>query len=273
MSDIGPRTLVIDIETSPIEGYFWQLFDQNIAPNQITADWSILSYSAKWLDSTKMMYADTGGRGKSKVRDDKRLTREIVELLEESDIVVGQNHKRFDLKKIHARMLLHDIPPYSPIRVVDTKIEVGRRFGVTSKRLEWLSKIYTKTKKGKHREFPGFEMWEACLADNPRAWRKCVSTTGMTYGLRRSCICAFCRGSQPTPTSRRTSRTRTLVALSAGLTRCSGVATSTASKASTRDSSARVVKAGHAANLNSSPTSSGRTCWWVRKGFFPQTPD
>lgn len=167
-----PRILTIDIETAPILGYFWQLFDQNIAPNQIKVDWSILSYSAKWLGEPKVLYADTGGRGKAKVRDDKRLTREIAELLDEADIVVGQNHKRFDLKKIHARMLLHDIPPYSPIRTVDTKVEVGRYFGVSSKRLEWLSKIYTKTKKGKHREFPGFELWEACMADNPRVWRE-----------------------------------------------------------------------------------------------------
>jgi hypothetical protein len=169
---VTPPTLVIDIETAPIKGYFWQLFDQNIAPNQIEHDWFILSYSAKWLHKPKMMYADTGGRGKAKVDDDKKLTREIAALLDEASIVVGQNHKKFDLKKIHARMLLHDIDPYSPIRVVDTKVEVGRYFGVTSKRLEWLSKIYTKTKKGKHREFPGFELWEQCLLDNPRAFKE-----------------------------------------------------------------------------------------------------
>jgi DNA polymerase elongation subunit (family B) len=169
---MSPRTLVIDIETVPLEGYFWQLFDQNIAINQISVDWSIVSYSAKWLDEPTMFYADTGGRGARKVRDDKKLVREIWELLDEADTVVGQNHKRFDLKKIHARMLKHRMLPYSPIRIVDTKIEAGRHFGFTSKRLEYMSAEFTDTPKSKHKEFPGFELWTECLADNPKAFRE-----------------------------------------------------------------------------------------------------
>jgi hypothetical protein len=167
-----PRVLTIDVETAPIEAYVWAIFDQNIAINQIKSDWSILSYAAKWLDSPKMIYADTGGRGRKKVRDDRKLVREIAELLDEADVVIGQNHKRFDLKKIHARMLQHGIEPYSPIRIVDTKIEAGRYFGMTSKRLEWMSAILTDTPKDKHKEFPGFELWTECLADNPKAWRE-----------------------------------------------------------------------------------------------------
>jgi ribosomal protein L37AE/L43A len=167
-----PRILTIDIETAPLEGYFWQLFDQNIAINQIKVDWSILSYSAKWLGESKLLYADTGGRGKSKVRDDKKLARAIWALLDEADVVVGQNSKKFDVKKINARMLQHGMLPYSPIRQVDTKIECGRYFGLTSKRLEWMSAVLTDTPKDKHKEFPGFELWTACLADNPRAWRE-----------------------------------------------------------------------------------------------------
>jgi hypothetical protein len=169
---VNPRTLTIDIETLPIEAYVWALYDQNISPSQVKTDWTIASFAAKWLDSPKMIYADTGGRGRKKVRDDKSLVRQIAELLDEADIVVGQNHKRFDLKKIHARMLQHGIDPYSPIRIVDTKIEAGRYFGMTSRRLEWMSAILTDTPKDKHKEFPGQDLWTACLDDNPRAWRE-----------------------------------------------------------------------------------------------------
>lgn len=167
---MSPRTLVIDIETSPIEAYVWQLFDQNVALNQIKTEWSILSYACKWLGEKKVHYEDTSGRGKARVRDDKKLMRGLWEMLDEADIVVGQNHKKFDLKKIHARMIEHGYKPYSPIRVVDTTIEARRYFGFTSKKLEWMSKHLTDTPKDDHKDFPGFELWTECLADNPRAW-------------------------------------------------------------------------------------------------------
>jgi DNA polymerase elongation subunit (family B)/ribosomal protein L37AE/L43A len=167
-----PRTLVIDIETAPIEAYVWGLFDNNVALNQIKTEWSILSYAAKWLDEKQVHYDDTSGRGARKVRDDKKLMRGLWELLDEADIVVGQNHKKFDLKKIHARMVEHGYKPYSPIRVVDTTIEARRYFGFTSKKLEWMSKHLTDCPKDSHKEFPGFELWTECLVDNPRAWRE-----------------------------------------------------------------------------------------------------
>lgn len=167
-----PRTLIIDIETSPIEAYVWQLFDQNVALNQIKTEWSILSYAAKWLDEPKVYYDCTGGRGKSKVREDRKLMQGLWDLLDEAEIVVGQNHKKFDLKKINARLIEHGFKPYSPFKIVDTTIEARRYFSFTSKKLEWMSKHLTDTPKDDHKEFPGFELWTECLSDNPRAWRQ-----------------------------------------------------------------------------------------------------
>ncbi len=167
-----PRTLTIDVETAPLKGYFWQIRDENIGLNQIEEDWCLLSYSAKWLGHKEMIYSDTGGRGKSKVRDDKRITREIHALLDEADIVVAQNGKRFDVKKVNTRMLMHRIPPYSPIRVVDTYQVAKSKFGFASNKLEWLSGQLTDTPKDDHREFPGFYLWLECLKDNPKAWKQ-----------------------------------------------------------------------------------------------------
>ena len=62
------KILVLDIETAPILGYVWQLFDQSVALNQIYKDTHILSWSAKWFESedkktiygphNKVMYMD-----------------------------------------------------------------------------------------------------------------------------------------------------------------------------------------------------------------------
>lgn len=166
------KILTLDIETAPLESYTWGIWEQNVGLDMIKTEWSILSYAAKWLDKKTVMYADTGGRGVAKVRDDKKLVGEIWKLLDDADIVVAQNGARFDLKKINARLIVHGFGPYSPVRVVDTLSVAKKHFGFTSNKLEWQSKYLTDSPKSKHRKFPGFELWSEVLKDNPQAWRE-----------------------------------------------------------------------------------------------------
>lgn len=178
---LGPRIVTLDIETAPLESYHWGLWDQNIGLDFIQLEWSILSFSAKWLGEKKVVYCHTGGRGKSKVRDDRAVCQELWNILDEADIVVTQNGKSFDIKKINARLIELGFKPYSPIKVIDTKLIAKKHFSFTSNRLEWMSKHLTNAKKSKHKEFPGFELWTECLKDNPKAWAEmrkynCIDT-------------------------------------------------------------------------------------------------
>jgi len=169
---IGPKVVAIDIETAPLEAYTWGIWEQNVALDQIKTDWSILSFSAKWLHERKIIYADTGGRGPDKVRDDSELLKQLWDVLDAADIVVAQNGKAFDIKKINARLIRAGFPPYSPIRIVDTMLVAKKAFAFTSTKLAFLSANLTKTKKLTHKKFPGFSLWLACLDDNPAAWRE-----------------------------------------------------------------------------------------------------
>jgi uncharacterized protein YprB with RNaseH-like and TPR domain len=166
----GPRILTLDIETAPLDVHVWGIWQQDVGLNQIKDDWSILSYSAKWLHEKEVMFVGTGGRGKKKVRDDKALCEKLWRLLDEAEIVVTQNGARFDIPKINARLITHGFGPYSPIRVVDTKQIAKRYFAFTSNRLEFLTSKLTNTKKSTHKKFPGFELWSECLKDNGAAW-------------------------------------------------------------------------------------------------------
>jgi predicted RNA-binding Zn-ribbon protein involved in translation (DUF1610 family) len=165
------RIGTLDIETSPILAYVWSLWKQTIAINQIHTDWSILAFSYKWLDEQKVHHHNTGGRGADKVRDDADLMRLLWKFLDEADIVIAQNGVAFDVKKINARFLELGMAPPSPYKVIDTKLEAQRVARFTSNRLGWLSEALTDTPKSEHKEFPGFELWVECLADNPKAWR------------------------------------------------------------------------------------------------------
>lgn len=167
-----PRILTLDIETAPIEALVWRIFDENIGLDQIQKDCTILSFGAKWLHNPKMIYRDTSGRGIEKVRDDKPIMQPLWDLLDEADIVVAQNGQAFDIKTINARMLIHGMRPYSPIKQVDTFLTAKRLFRFTSNKLEWQAQVLTDTKKSKHHKFPGIELWLECLKDNPEAWKE-----------------------------------------------------------------------------------------------------
>lgn len=171
MKNEAPKVLVLDIETTPLALLGWGLFDQNFSLDQIQAEWSIMSFSAKWLGQARVIYMDTGGRGKANVRKDRKLMKPLRDLLNDADIVIAQNGKKFDMRKINARLIEHGFKPPSPYKVVDTMLEARRYFAFTSQKLAWTSEHLTTVPKDKHKEFPGFELWIECLKDNPRAWK------------------------------------------------------------------------------------------------------
>ena len=167
----GPKVLIFDIETAPIIAHVWSLWENNVGLNQIVTDWHLLSWSAKWLHDTNVMYDDQ--RGAKNIEDDKRLLQGIWNLLDEADVVVTQNGKSFDQKKLNARFIINGFKPPSSYKHIDTKLIAKKHFGFTSNRLEYMTdKLCTKYKKLKHDKFPGHEMWTECLKGNQEAWKE-----------------------------------------------------------------------------------------------------
>lgn len=166
-----PKILYFDVETAPILGYVWTLWENNLGLEQVKSDWYILAFAAKWADEpvSKIHYFDQ--RNAKNIEDDRELLKKIWKLLDEADIVIGQNSKQFDIKKLNARFVLNGLPPYSSVKHVDTREVAYKKFGFTSNKLEYMSnKLCTKYKKLKHKKFPGFELWKECLAGNKSAW-------------------------------------------------------------------------------------------------------
>jgi len=166
----SPKVLLLDIETSPVLAYVWSLWKQNVGLNQIAEDWCILSFCAKWLGNPNVIYRDNSKQ--RNVEDDTKLLKALWKLLDEADIVVAQNGKKFDVRKINARFLLAGMPPPSPFHIVDTLLEARKHFALTSSKLEYLTDKLCTTKKRKHQKFPGFELWSQCLQRNPEAWEE-----------------------------------------------------------------------------------------------------
>lgn len=167
------KVLVLDIETSPLEVYVWNIWENNVNLTQIIKDWSVLSWAAKWLNPNddKVMYESTANQ--RDVRKDKDLLKNIWKLLDKADVIITQNGIRFDKKKLNARFKINGFKPPSSYKHIDTKALASKHFGFTSNSLEYLSsKLCKKYKKLKHKKFPGLELWKECLKGNKEAWKE-----------------------------------------------------------------------------------------------------
>lgn len=166
------RVLVLDIETSPLLVYVWNLKDQYVGLNQMVQDWHIMAWSAKKLGepASSIKYYD---QRHLKAGNDLPILRPLWKLLDWADIVITQNGKAFDAKKINARFMLHGMPPPSPYKHLDTYLIAKGIASFTSHSLEYLSERFcVKYKKLSHGKFPGLSLWVECLKGNMEAWKE-----------------------------------------------------------------------------------------------------
>lgn len=153
-----PKILVLDIETSNIIAKVWGLWNNNVALNQVIKHSSIFSYAAKFIGDDKIYYNDTFNQ-KDK-RDDKKIVNEIIQLINESDFVLGHNSTKFDLPRIRARQLINKLESMKLVQEIDT-LKIAKKFlGFDSNKLEHLTHMLcTKHKKLIKKEFHGQELW------------------------------------------------------------------------------------------------------------------
>jgi transposase-like protein len=151
---VGAKILTIDIETAPTIGYIWGRFKQFLSQEQILAESFILSYAYSW----------NGGEVVGEIltpqeineENDYRLLDRLFALLNEADIVVGQNSKRFDVKIINTRLLVYGFPPPTSFKQIDTLEIAKRMFRFPSNKLGSVAKYLGLEDKG---ETGGFQLW------------------------------------------------------------------------------------------------------------------
>lgn len=167
------RVLVLDIETAPMLAYVWHRKEQRISIDQIKRDWFILAWSAKWFGASASSIVYEDQRHSSNVEDDRLILKKIWMLLDEADVVITQNGKNFDSRKLNARFILNGFHPPSPYRHFDTYQLASRVGDFTSCSLEYLTeKLCTKYTKLSHKKYPGLKLWKECLVGNVDAWNE-----------------------------------------------------------------------------------------------------
>ena len=127
------------------------------------ANGKILSYAAKWLGKKTFV------RGWIDFKRNKeyQLVKELWNLLNEADIVIGQNHRSFDIKWCNTAFIRYGLPPPSPYKTIDTKVEAKKFLYLPSYALNNIASYFGVGRKIEHEGFP---LWVKCVNGDRRAW-------------------------------------------------------------------------------------------------------
>lgn len=166
---IAPKVLIFDVESSPIIVFAWRLGEQRLYPHQIIHDRFLISWSAKWLFDNKVMSGVLTPE-EARARDDRRIAGDMWSLLDEADIVIAHNGKRFDLPLLHSRFIIHNMKPPMYYQVIDTLAVVRRVFGFSSNSLNYINLLLDIDGK----KDTDFQLWVDCYAGDKSALRRMV---------------------------------------------------------------------------------------------------
>lgn len=162
-----PKVLIIDIETRSLTVKTFGLRDQNIGLEQVVDDGGILCWSAKWLGGDKVFFEETKGvKSKEKV-----ILKKLKKLMDEADIILGQNSQSFDVPIINGLLLYYDlIDDVKEYKQIDTLRMSRSKYKFLSHKLQYMSGKLCEIKKQTHAKFPGMSLWMEYEAKNPLAF-------------------------------------------------------------------------------------------------------
>lgn len=161
----APKVLVFDIETLPMEVYSWRIGNKlSVNHNNILKEWSVLSWSAKWLYDSEIM-SDCVTPEEAINREDGRVCQSLWELFNEADVLIGHNGRNFDVRKMNARFIYHEMLPPSPYEVIDTYKDITRVAAFTSFKQDYLTKFFQLEEKLS----TDFELWHRCAIGEQEA--------------------------------------------------------------------------------------------------------
>lgn len=166
-----PRILLIDIETSPILGYTWGMYDQTLL--KLIEPSKIICAAWKWFGKGPIHVRGLpdyrGYRPGIKNINDKALVRELWELLNKADVVIAHNGDSFDIKKMNARFIAHKFGLPSDYKTIDTKKVAKKTFRFDSNKLDLIGDYLGE---GRKESTGGFELWDNCIDGDLSAWAK-----------------------------------------------------------------------------------------------------
>lgn len=154
-----PNILFLDVETAPAVAATFGRFDINLTDaNIMTEGGQIICAAWKWLGETEV-HSHCMTSMDAIMRDDIGPVWNLAQAINQADIIVGHNIKRFDWPVIKGRMLVNELPAPKNVKVVDT-LTMARTMKFPSNKLDGLCKHLDLDRKVSH---AGISLWVSCM--------------------------------------------------------------------------------------------------------------
>lgn len=157
------RLLTLDIETRPSLAHVWGLFNENIPLVRLAEAGTVISWAAKWHGEKQIHFASDYHDGHDE------MLKGIHALVDEADVIIGYNHRAFDMKHLRREWALAEMTPPSGWRDIDLLSIVRAQFKFQSNKLDFVASEFGLGSKVKH---DGFELWLGCMAGDKKSWQK-----------------------------------------------------------------------------------------------------
>ena len=129
----GIRVLTLDIETSPIDGYTWGVWQQNIAGSQIIDPTRVLCVGYKWEHEKKVTVAS------ERTHERDAMIEEVWEAVDAADVIIHYNGTAFDMKHLNREFLLGGFGPPAGYKNIDMLKIVKQLYKFPHNRLDYVS--------------------------------------------------------------------------------------------------------------------------------------
>lgn len=163
----NPKILIWDLEFSPCIIASFGIYKQNIQPKQVIRDMSLLTWSAKWLYSSKV-FSDRVSTEEAKAGKDSSIINRLWSLLDKADVAIGFNSKRYDHKKINSVFIRNGLLEPSPFLIIDLFSEIKKKFSFTSNGLDFVNRILGLQQK----DHTSLDLWIQCISGDDSALRE-----------------------------------------------------------------------------------------------------
>ena len=182
--EMKAKIVTFDIENFANLLWSWQVYGGQRGWNaiEVLVPWRVICFGAKWLHKKAEVFSVTDyqeyepfvthnrdGSILLNPIDDHDLMVEMRNILDEADIVVGWNSKRFDVKKVQSRMIALGIAPPSPFKQVDVMQEKKKVAASNSNKLDDTGEEWGTGRKLTHQ---GWKLWRDCMEGDEKAWKK-----------------------------------------------------------------------------------------------------
>jgi DNA polymerase elongation subunit (family B) len=157
------KILVIDIETRPHLAYVWSLWDQGVNLDRLIETGEIISWAAKWVGEKNVEFSSIHHDGR------KKMVKRAWELLNEADVVMTYNGKKFDVPHLQRAFLEEGLTPPAPYAQIDLYWTVRSQFNFPSNKLQYAAERLLGVGKTPG---TGFGLWVKCLEGDEKAWAK-----------------------------------------------------------------------------------------------------